>query len=269
MIYVVTAVHNRRKITEDFVKLLNSQTCKVLQLVLVDDGCDDGTPDMVKSLMPTAIILQGDGNLWWGGGLDLAFRWLVEKGEKGSYVMFSNDDVYFENDYIEKALAILREKPDVILTGHGVSKQTGKQKDGAVDFKFPEVAGYRINSDKAYGNCASTRSLFFSLEQMKKAGGFHPKALPHYGSDYEWTIRACRRNKTRIYCTKEVCYEVNEETTGIHERKKITVKKLFSKRSMSNPIYKITFAAIAAPWGKKTISTLWQGIRLVFRIFVR
>ena len=67
MIYVFTAVHDRYKITEKFVDLLLRQTYKDIQLVLVDDGCTDGTADMVRSKMPDAVIIQGDGNLWWGG----------------------------------------------------------------------------------------------------------------------------------------------------------------------------------------------------------
>ena len=47
-VYVVTAVHNRYKITERFVNNLLKQTYKNWTFVLVDDGSTDNTALMVK-----------------------------------------------------------------------------------------------------------------------------------------------------------------------------------------------------------------------------
>ena len=102
MVYAVTAVHNRYKITEAFVNHLLSQTYTEIKLVLVDDGSADGTADMVKSLMPDAVILKGDGNLWWGGGLHKAYKWLKDNAADGDVIWFANDDTDFAADYCEK-----------------------------------------------------------------------------------------------------------------------------------------------------------------------
>ncbi len=263
MLYVVTAVHNRYQITKQFVEQLCRQTYQNITLLLVDDGSTDGTADMVKALMPNSVIIQGDGNLWWGGALHLAYKWIKKNASGSDYVWIANDDTAFADDYCEKALRILERRGDTILTGYGVSKQTGKQVDGAVKFVFPECAGYTNENKEAFENCASTRSLFLQANHFIKAGGFHPVLLPHYGSDYEWTIRACRRSKLKVYCTDELKYEANEETTGYHDPKTQSLKKIFSKKSMSNPFYKSNFALLAAPWGKKIASGFVQVRRLV------
>lgn len=263
MVYVITAVHNRYPITEAFVRLLCNQTYQNIQLLLVDDGSTDGTADMVKKRMPNAVILKGDGNLWWGGALHKAYIWLKNHAEKDDYIWISNDDTWFPEDYCEKAISILESNGNCLLTGYGVSKQSGKQVDGAVNFVFPECGGYRTDKSEAYENCASTRSLFLKADHFIKAGGFHPVLLPHYGSDYEWTIRCCRKNKISVYCTDKLKYEVNEETTGYHDPKVQSLKKIFSKKSMSNPFYKMSFALLAAPWGKKMFSVWVQGTRML------
>ena len=46
MIYVVTAVHDRYRITEKFVENLLKQSYKDIHLLLVDDGSTDGTADI-------------------------------------------------------------------------------------------------------------------------------------------------------------------------------------------------------------------------------
>lgn len=261
MLYVVTAVHNRKAITEKFVDLLLMQTVSDIQLILVDDGSTDGTADAVRAKMPNAVILTGDGNLWWGGGLHKAYKWLKKNGKEGSAVMFANDDTDFPCDYIERALAILKEKENCLVTGYGVSLQSGKQVDGAVSFRFPTMATAFKGDKESYGNCASTRNLFFRLSDMKRIGGFHPRLLPHYGSDYEWTLRACRKKKMQVYCTDALRYSVNEETTGCKCAK--GAKQLFSKKSVQNPVYKVTFICLAAPWGKKMRSVFSQFVRMI------
>ncbi len=264
MIYVVTAVHNRYKITEKFVDCLLKQSYKDIKLILVDDGSIDGTSDMVKSKMPDAVIIKGNGNLWWGGSLHKAYLWLCENTDENdeSYVMFANDDTEFGNTYIENAIGILRENRKILLTGYGIGKQTKKQVDGAIDFDFKRLS--KVLSKTGKGNCASTRSLFFKLSDFKEIGGFKPKRLPHYGSDYEWTLRACLKHGYTVVCDDKLSYFANEDTTGDNFYYTLTRKKLFSKRSASNPVYKLNFIFTALP-KKYIFAALWYQVIRYFK----
>ena len=245
MIYVVTAVHNRYTITETFVNQLLAQTYSDIQLILVDDGCTDGTAEMVKEKMSNSIIIRGDGNLWWAGALHEAYKWIRKHGDRNAIVMFANDDSTFDSSYIVSAIEILKNHPKTLITGYGISKQTQNVVDGAVTFDFRKTAIRKRGAGS--GNCASTRSLFFTVNDFLEIGGFHPILLPHYGSDYEWTIRACRKKGFTIYCDENLKYFVDEETTGDNQYSKLTRKKLFSKRSSSNPIYKLVMILLVTP----------------------
>lgn len=245
-IYIVTAVHNRYKITELFIDHLLSQTYKDIVLVLVDDGCTDGTQEMVKSKMADAVILKGDGNLWWGGALHMGYQWLINNIADDDIVMFANDDTQFESDYLEIAADLINKNPKCMITGCGYNKFTNEQVDGVIHWDFKTGTGSGVLTPTDEGNCASTRSLFLTGEILRETGGFHPKTLPHYGSDYEWTIRAVR-NGFRILSFEELKYTFDPGTTGDNDLEKLTVKKLFSKRSSANPIYKMNFIFLSTP----------------------
>ena len=269
MLYVITAVHNRRVITEKFIDMLLRQTYKDFQLILIDDGSTDGTADMVQSKMPQAVILQGDGNLWWGGALHKAYLWVKDNAPvlQDDFIMLANDDTDFPEDYIERAISMLSDKFKVLLTGCGISRQSGKQVDGAIRYDLTgKTPAQNISRFYAEGNCASTRSLFFRIRDFLVIGGFHPVLLPHYGSDYEWTIRACRKYGYRVVCDETLRYLADETTTGDNQYHTLTRKKLFSKRSVSNPFYKFSFILMITPARYIPLACFYQIQRYIAKI---
>lgn len=246
MIYVVTAVHNRCSITKRFVLRLKEQTNQRFRLILVDDGCIDNTVEEVLKELPTTTILKGNGNLYWGGALQLAYKWLVRNGKDNNMVWIANDDTEFPSNYLEKAEKLIRENPQYMITGCGYSIHTREQIDGVIHWDLKKGGIISKLQANDLGNCASTRSLFFTIKQMKKVGGFHPILLPHYGSDYEWTLRAYR--KGILICSfSELSYQYDEFTTGDNDLQTLTLKQLFSRRSIRNPIYRLCFVLLSTP----------------------
>lgn len=262
MIYVITAVHNRADITRRFVEQLNNQTINDIIFVMVDDGCTDNTVSLVRKLRDNTVIISGNGDLWWGGALHEAYKWICHHAENEGYVMFANDDSSFANDYIEKAVHILQMKPGILLAGCGISKQSNKLMDGAVTY-YPEDTQFKISVGE--GNCASTRSLFCRVADVKKIGGFHPRLLPHYWSDYEWTIRACAQNGYKVMCQKDLVYYLNEETTGANDCLTINRRQALSKRSVANPWYKLVFIIMVTP-RKFIVKALINQIKRYFNV---
>lgn len=235
-VYIATATHNRLDILKKFVACIEEQTFRNWHLVVVDDGSTDGTGEYLD-LVDNVTVLKGNGNLWWGGALQLIYEWMHVIAADDDILFISNDDVSYSCNYIETAVNILGEREKILLSGIGIDVTTGVAVDTPVIY-HPEHFNYTkadIGSNKA--NCVSTRSLFLKVSTMKYIGGFHPILLPHYGSDYEWTIRACRKGCS-IESSEQLSYSFDKETTGI---KKLSLKTLFSKKSMYNPIYKVSY----------------------------
>jgi GT2 family glycosyltransferase len=229
--------------------MLKQQTIKCT-LLLVDDGSTDGTSEMVKKEMPEAIILQGNGNLWWGGALHKAYKWLLSNALDTDIVVFSNDDVRWQQDYLQKGCVILDKSNKAIVSGLGFN-ENGLLVDTPLVWNFPTNAEHRPNKDEK-ANCCSTRSLFVHVKDMKIIGGFHPVLLPHYMSDYEWTIRASKKGYS-IISDKDLSYTMDDKSTGLRDRKKQSIRQIFSKKSNTNPIVRINFILLSTPmkyWGK-------------------
>lgn len=245
MIHVITAVHNRRAITEKFVESLLSQTYREIHLLLVDDGSSDGTDQMVRERFPRSTILYGDGNLWWGGALQLAFQWLMEHAEGEDSVLLTNDDTCYEENYIETGVRLLQEYPQTLVAGSGYGLKSGRHLDGIFAHSFRDGTGQLLPPDSE-GNCASTRSLFLTVEMWRRTGGMHPFLLPHYFADFELTIRAWRKGM-KIRSFGQLRYTFDEGATGDNRYEELTVKKLFGKRSGCNPLYRLSFILLSTP----------------------
>lgn len=248
MLYIITAVHNRFAITKRFTETLLRQTTQDYRLILVDDGSTDGTADMVRQALPQSIILRGDGSLWWGGALHMAYRYIKNNADilDTDMVLMANDDSIIPDSFLETGVRILAQNPDTLVTGCGYGLHCKKQLDGAVHYDFANSQD-TVLMGEVEGNCASTRELFLSVRTLRALGGFHPHLLPHYLSDYEYTIRASKRGY-KIKAYEALRYDYDEGTTGTNSDKKLTVKQLFSKRCMANPLHRINFIFMVTPF---------------------
>src|SRR3546814_13296862 len=93
-----------------FLDALQRQTFQDFLLVLVDDGCTDETVSVAREKIPSdrLIVLQGDGQLWWAGALDLAYYSLIGKLAENDVILIINDDVTFAEDFLAKGMDALR-----------------------------------------------------------------------------------------------------------------------------------------------------------------
>jgi GT2 family glycosyltransferase len=246
-LYILLPVHNRREITRGFVACLQAQTFTDFHLVLIDDGSDDGTAEMVREEIPAATVLRGNGDWWWAGSLQRGLDWLQGNVPDGdALILFINDDVRFEPDYLAHAVHIMTGRRGVLMLsrfrrpGDGAIHESGI----AADLKRMR---FEVAKSAEEINCLSTRGLFVHWSDVRAIGDFHPKLLPHYLSDLEYTLRACRRG-FRCETSAELVVELNEATTGYHqlaERKFSTyLGKYFSKKSPINPVYWSSFVLL-------------------------
>jgi FkbM family methyltransferase len=265
MIYVVLPVHNRLAMTQRCVRCLLAQTHRPFHLVLVDDGCDDGTPQQVAAEMAghPLTILRGERNLWWAGALQLAYRWLRTRPVMPhDAVLLLNDDVTFGPEFLAAGLACLdgerRRWVQAVAHGSGgVPPERGVRVD-LLRLRF------RPADDTSEANCLSTRGLMLDLAAFVRSGGFRPRLLPHYLSDYEFTLRGARHGALLTSC-EAFSLRMDTDATGLREAPQDGffdfVRSSFSTKATFNPLRLSIFVVLCCPaWvAPFHLARIWAG----------
>jgi GT2 family glycosyltransferase len=136
-IAVLITSFNRRDLTMAALAALIAQRVIAdtqLTIFLVDDGSTDGTGDAVRLQFPQVRVLEGDGTLFWNGGMRMAFESAKKEGFD-AYILF-NDDTFLYEDALERLVGCARDqlaagKPAIVV-GSTRSPVTGKRSYGGL-----------------------------------------------------------------------------------------------------------------------------------------
>jgi GT2 family glycosyltransferase len=96
-IAVLLTCFNRKTYTVECLKHLfaqNDQSHFSLAVYLVDDGCTDGTAEAVLAQFPSVNIIQGTGELFWNGGMRLAWQTAL-LGDYDFYLWLNDDSMLY------------------------------------------------------------------------------------------------------------------------------------------------------------------------------
>jgi GT2 family glycosyltransferase len=253
-VYVILPVHDRINTTKHFIKCLKNQTHSNFHLILVDDGCSDGTPEYVLSQIQKVTVLKGNGKLWWAGALDMAHRHLARCDiSDADVVLIINDDTSFRSDYLQKLVCDPALTPTSLVVSPGHCRTSGVTEYGFL-IDWDE---FSIRQMEHYGqpDAVTTRGLYMYFKVFKEVGGFPYRLLPHYLSDLEYTIRA-KRKGFDLVISRETSIITDRVLTGSHKDEsgnfiELLYNNLISKKSAYNVFYRGNFALLAAPKGHR------------------
>jgi GT2 family glycosyltransferase len=161
---VIMTCFNRYETTLTCLGALYQQT-KSFDVYLTDDGSSDGTSEIVKASYPQVRILKGNGNLFWVGGMRLAFAEAMQRDY--DYYLWLNDDTILESKTFERLLTIHQELSkegckNSILVGTTKDSLTGKASYGGAvksgkwysnKYEFLGSTQLLQECDTMFGNC--------------------------------------------------------------------------------------------------------------------
>ena len=211
---VLLTCHNRREKTiaclESLYRAAVPSACQ-MDVYLTDDGSNDGTGTAVRELFPHVNVIQGDGNLFWAGGMRMAWRAAMEVDRYDVYLLI-NDDVLLHRDFMlnllkTEAYSLAETGKKGIYSGATVDAITGKVTYGAsvitqnhliVTMKKLSLASVPQRCDLFNANV-----LWISGGVVDQIGIFSER-YTHGIADYDYSLTASK-HKIPVWLAPDVC----------------------------------------------------------------
>jgi GT2 family glycosyltransferase len=212
-----------------------------LEVFLVDDGSTDCTEVAVRERFPQVNIIKGDGNLYWNGGMRVAFAAAMERDF--DYYLWLNDDTLLYPDAISKALNTVRSnghEPAAISIAVGTTqaypggsptygglRRIGKGLSRRAELVVPQAIA--VECEQMNGNCVLVP------RQIAKRVGNLDKVFIHNLGDIDYGMRARAAGYKLLVipgysgiCTRNVASAAHlDAQVGLRQR----LAKVYSKKA--------------------------------------
>jgi GT2 family glycosyltransferase len=204
-LYIVLAVHNRMALTRRFLRSLEKQSVQGFTTVVVDDGSDDGTREMLAKEFPRAVRLAGDGTLWWAASMNLGVEHALRHG--AAYILTMNDDTVAPHDFVRTMLEGLDGDACNLVGATECDAETGEVVYGGERINWA-IAGYSGSRGRLLAQHSKDlweethhpgRGLLVPAEVFEVVGVYDADAFPQNVADYDFTLRA-RAVGYRVFC---------------------------------------------------------------------
>lgn len=114
-ILAIFTCFNRRELTKRGVETLAFNKEVQFDFVAVDDASTDGTVEMLRQQPFQIDIVEGDGSLFWNGGMHRAIEYAKKNCPDYEYYMLMNDDTKFFPGIFDEILPTLQK--DTVVVG--------------------------------------------------------------------------------------------------------------------------------------------------------
>jgi GT2 family glycosyltransferase len=281
MVYVLIPAHNNRDDALRLLGCLGGQSYREFKTVLVDDGSTDGTAAAVVQRFPDVTVLRGNGHLWWTGANVCGVNHILRESKEGDFILLLNNDVTIGRDYIGRMVEASRAGGRCLVGSTNVDAENPRSMHAGV--WLDDRLRMTVNSDEAVIRMGGIdddvdalpgRGTLIPVEVFNTIGNFNARKLPHYGADYEFSIRAKRAgfrlivsHKARVYSKRSITGFAIPENPRLSIRESMTL--LFSTKSKTNARYFLNYVWLCSIDALRLRNTFSAAMALMTRIVLR
>ncbi len=246
-IIVIITTFNRKNHIQTIIKQLKNQVLSnnlKLSIIVVIDGSQDGTIEILEAEYPDVTIILGNGNWWYTKSMNEGFK-LAQKF-KPQFILTLNDDIEIESDYLKTLLDdyySLKNKrsiigsmsisnevtPRILFSGIRIINKKPKPYFPVLQKEInPTINGVYETTE------LPGRGILIPNELLTELNYFD-EIFPQYGSDTDFCFRA-RKKGIQVFVSWNVHVKVNLKSTRIRSQSgvnslKIKIQDLFDIHS--------------------------------------
>jgi len=211
---VIIPTFNRKGYLKILLEQLLSQEKKepveILPVIIVD-GSNDGTYEMLQADFPAMHVVKGNGKWWWTKSVNEGIKYAF-KSFNPDYILLLNDDSLIQSDYINSLLAAVKTAGENSIIG---SISVTEELPYRVSFSgVKKINWYSLKKINYYNNfellenipaagifptyALNGRGTFLRSSILKDVDLLDEVAYPQYGSDDDLVLRA-RKKGYQVY----------------------------------------------------------------------
>ena len=247
---IIIPVFNRLKDTVSCLESLSNLIYNNYIIIIIDDGSSDGTKDYLYNKFKEVIVIEGDGNLWYSGSMNIGIKKAIQLN--ADYILFLNNDNTVKPDFLSNLVNTAKNTSErtivCSLVKYNMLKNSYRFGGGkiirSIGISYPysdNTIQYFINKGHPYStDYAGGMGIILSKSQILELGFLDEKHFPMCG-DGEYWLRATRKMGFNLMINPKSIVYGSAGQGNI--RKTASMKQLFrsmvNKRSGQNIKYKL------------------------------
>jgi GT2 family glycosyltransferase len=220
LVTVVIVNFNGRPWLGECLAGLRKQVFKDFQSIVVDNGSEDGSVDLVRSEFPEVRVIQSVRNLGFAAGVNLALSRIETE-----FVALLNPDTIPQPDWLEESLRVAMAHPEAAAVGCTLLMAANHHRlDGIGDVYHLSGWVWREGHGRLRNNrhenpreifAPSAAAALYRTVAVKKVGGMD-ESLFCYLEDVDLGFRLRLAGFSCLYAPKAHVYHVGSAIAGRH-----------------------------------------------------
>lgn len=247
---------------------------------LVDDDSSDGTGEIVKQKFPEVIVIKGSGNLFWAGGMRLAWNTALAYNNFDLFLLI-NDDVELKKNFFNSLIqtenySLKKTGERGIYSGATINIQNNNVSYGGhrIKNKLFSLKIETLSPAEIPQECDITNANILGVSKnVVETIGILDSNFTHGIADYDYSLRAKKKNLPVWlapgicgYCTDDHGVNWKSSDVPLSERiKYLKSPKGLSYREYLFYIRRHFFIYLPFAFAKLWLKTLYPGIWEIFK----